>query len=253
MQHMMRGWTPELLGDPTMPMNDAWLDTGRKPWRYHFHAAITMEQPVIVDFDAKQQRMFILKASDHSVIVSAPMIVDMTPIAGVSLGVVHVPAITALNMAVHIDQVSSDPARAAGMQVGDTDKVRIVYDANTVDPKTHRVALLNFQHFINGKYLPGSPNRVMMPVTDGWLDLGSQPYTVHFKAAVVHGVPIVIDADENTHRLSIRGQGGNAVYLSGAYEIDPAPITGPEADAAGTPVPAGMPASAPPGPPSPAH
>ncbi|MGC3979687.1 MAG: hypothetical protein QM808_00325 [Steroidobacteraceae bacterium] len=199
-----------------------------------------MNGPVIVQFDDKKQRMSILKQDDRSVLVSAPMVFDPKPVDSVTLAVVPVPAITMLNMSVHIDKVSNDPKRAAGTKVGDTDKVRLVYDANAVDARTQRVPLLNFQHFIGGSYMPASPDAKMMPVDDAWLDLSTKPYKVHFKAAVVHGLPIIIDADENARRLTIRSQGADSeVYLTGPYDIDPTPITGAEAIAAGTAAPAG--------------
>jgi predicted SnoaL-like aldol condensation-catalyzing enzyme len=74
-----------------------------------------------------------------------------------------------------------------------------------------------------------------MPTNDAWLDLSRKPYRFHFHAAVTHGVPIIIDADEKTQRLSIRSQADpKVVLISGKYTIDPKPITGPEANTAAT-------------------
>jgi len=33
MEHWMGKWVPEKVGDSTMPMSDAWLDLGSKPYR----------------------------------------------------------------------------------------------------------------------------------------------------------------------------------------------------------------------------
>jgi hypothetical protein len=140
-----------------------------------------------------------------------------------------------LNVTVTLDQVDAAHGAAAHAAVGQVDRVRIVYDADAVDPVTHRVRLLNFQHGIDGHYLPPRPDPVMMPMTDAWLDLGTRPYRMHFKAAVVHGDPILIDVDESTRRLTIHPQAQpSAVLISGPYVIDPTPLTGAEALAAGT-------------------
>jgi hypothetical protein len=81
----------------------------------------------------------------------------------------------------------------------------------------------------------------MMPTDDSWLDTSALPYRLHFKAYVVHGQPIIIDADENTRTLAIHPQNDPASILeSGHYEIDPTPSTGPEAMAAGSAVAARM-------------
>jgi hypothetical protein len=152
-------------------------------------------------------------------------------------GADSVPArIVMLNMAVTVDFVSAERSKVAPTKVGDIDRLRIVYDADAVDPNTHRVRLLNLQHFIAGHYSPAAPDPKMMPLDDAWLDLGVTPYRLHFRAAVVHGDPIVIDIDEISRRLTIHPQQHpQEVIISGPYAIDSTPITGPEARVAGAP------------------
>ena len=87
---------------------------------------------------------------------------------------------------IRLDQVS---AAAGASKVGDVDQVRIVYDRNAIDPKTHRVRLINFQHFIGGAYRPEHPDSVFMPMNDAWLDLSRAPYRLHFHAAVTPACP----------------------------------------------------------------
>jgi hypothetical protein len=135
------------------------------------------------------------------------------------------PHIVALTMFVTLDRVAAGPHGTRQSKVGDVDRIRLTYDAGAVDPSTHRVKLLNFQHFMNGKYMPPRPDAAVMPVTDSWLDISQVPYRLHFRAAVVHGEAIVIVADENTRRLTISRQDDPAaVLLSGRYRIERAPI-----------------------------
>jgi hypothetical protein len=231
MEHMMGTWVPTVVGDPTMPMRDAWLDLGSKPYRYHYKAPAVIGEPVVVEFNERTRRMTISRQSDHSLIISAPYSVDPTPVQGVSLRVVTAPAMTMLNMQVTLEQVA--PGQRS--KVGDIDRVRLIFDANAMDPKTKRVKLANLQHFIGGKWFPAAADPVMMPTNDSWLDTSTLPYRLHFKAYVVHGQPIIIDADENTRSLAIHPQNDPAAILqSGPYEIDPTPNTGPEAMAAGS-------------------
>lgn len=130
--------------------------------------------------------------------------------------------IVALTMWVTLDRVAAGPGGARNGKVGDVDRIRLTYDADAVDPTTQRVKLLNFQHLMNGKYMPPRPDPLLMPVTDSWLDISQVPFRLHFKAAVVHGEPIVIDADENTRRLTIYRQGEpSAILRSGPYRIEP--------------------------------
>jgi hypothetical protein len=132
------------------------------------------------------------------------------------------PHLVALTMYVTLDRVAADPDGAPHGKVGDMDRIRLTYDPGAVDPASHRVTLINFQHWMNGHYLPPHPDPVMMPVTDSWLDLSQTPYRLHFRAAVVHGEPIVIEVSEDNRRLTIYRQGDpKAVLLSGAYWIDP--------------------------------
>jgi hypothetical protein len=231
MEHWMGRWTPEAVGDPTMPMGDAWLDLSSQPYRYHYLGAAVIGEPVVVEFSDTARRMTIRKQSGDSVIVSAPYTVYPEPVLGVALVVATSPAITMLQMKVTLDEVK--PGQLS--KVGDVDQLRLVYDRSAIDPNTLHVKLLNMQHFVTGKYLPTAPDPVTMPMNDAWLDLSSKPYRLHFKASVVHGQPIIIDADESSRRLSIRPQDDPAATIeSGLYEIDAAPITGPEAVAAGT-------------------
>jgi hypothetical protein len=140
-------------------------------------------------------------------------------------------AITMLNMTVTLDVVAAgEPGK-----IGDIDHLRLVFDADAVDPKTKRVKLLNVQHFTSGRYSPPAPDARVMPTDDSWLDTGATPYRLHYRAAVVHGRAIIIEFDENTRRLTIRPQNDPAATLeAGRYDIDPTPITGPEATAAGS-------------------
>ena len=231
MEHMMGTWVPTVVGDPTMPMRDAWLDLGSKPYRYHYKAPAVIGEPVVVEFNEHTRRMTISRQSDHSLIISAPYRIDPNPVQGVSLRVVTAPAMTMLNMQVTLEQVV--PGQRS--KVGDIDRVRLIFDANAMDPKTKRVKLANLQHFIGGKWFPAAADPVMMPTNDSWLDTSTLPYRLHFKAYVVHGQPIIIDVDENTRSLAIHPQNDPAAILqSGPYEIDPTPNTGPEAMAAGS-------------------
>jgi hypothetical protein len=141
------------------------------------------------------------------------------------------PAYTMLDLYVTLDQVA-DGERS---KIGDVDHMRVVYDANAIDPVTRRVKLTNLQHFIGGAFNPPHPDPAMMPMNDAWLDLGSAPYRLHYRAAVTHGKPILIEIDETARRLSIRSQQPPAqVLISGSYRFDATPITGPEAIAAAT-------------------
>lgn len=160
-----------------------------------------------------------------------PLLIALLASGGISCGA-HAPAITMLNMTVTLDEVA--PGQPS--KVGDVDKLRIVYDANAVDPKTRRVKLLNMQHFTGGRYSPPVPNPAMMPMDDSWLEVSSVPYRLHYRARVVHGQPIIIDVDENTRRLTIHPQANpEATLISGPYAIDPIAIVGPDAIAAGSP------------------
>lgn len=145
-------------------------------------------------------------------------------IALVGCGVIgrEAPHLVALTMYVTLDRVSAGPADSSHGKVGDIDRIRLTYDADAVDPVSRRVTLINFQHWMNGQYMPPRPDPATMPVTDSWLDLKQTPYRLHFKASVVHGEAIVIDVGENTRRLTIYRQGDpTAVIISGAYWIDP--------------------------------
>jgi hypothetical protein len=142
------------------------------------------------------------------------------------------PAYAMLDLYVTLDQV----AAGERSRVGDVDHMRVVYDASAIDPVTRRVTPINLQHFIGGAFQPPHPDPAMMPMNDAWLDLGSTPYRLHYRAAVTHGKPIVIEIDERARRLSIRSQQSPAqVLISGPYRIDPTPVTGAEAIAAATP------------------
>ena len=84
------------------------------------------------------------------------------------------------------------------------------------------------------QYMPAAPDPVMMPVGEAWLDMSTKPYRLHLKASVVHGTPIVIEVNEDSQRLTIRPQSEpDTILVSGPYQIDTTPITGPEAIAAG--------------------
>jgi hypothetical protein len=142
------------------------------------------------------------------------------------------PAYMMLNLYVTLDRVA-DGERG---QIGDVDQLRVVYDANAIDRVTRRVTLINLQHFIGGAFNPPHPDPSVMPMNDAWLDLSSTPYRLHYRAAVTHGKPILIEFDETTRRLSIRSQQTpEQVLVGGPYRFDPAPVKGPEAIAAATP------------------
>jgi hypothetical protein len=237
MQHLMGPgqWVPARLDAVEMPMIDAWLDLSHAPYRYHYRSAVIAGgEPVLVDFDAQTRRMTIRLQSDESVIISAPYAVDPTPVPKLDTQSVfrRPPAYVALAMDVAIDQaVAGEPDG-----VGSHDQLHLIFDASEIDEHTHRVPLKNMQHLLKGKYLPAHTDPVFMPVTDAWLDLSREPYAMHFRALVVHGKPIIIDADEHTHRLAIRPQDHpEAVLIAGPYTIDPRPITGPEITEAATP------------------
>ncbi len=149
-------------------------------------------------------------------------------LAGAVLG--SVPAnsnaqhLVGLRMTVTLDQVSTGHAELAHRRVGQIDQLRIVYDTDAIDPSTHRVKLVNFQHLIDGHYLPAEPDPMVMPVADAWLDLAKRPYRLHLHAETTREEPIVIEADEFTRRLTIRSLDSSAeVLLAGHYRIDPTP------------------------------
>jgi hypothetical protein len=147
-----------------------------------------------------------------------PWIIVLLVVVGVSCGA---PSVTTLNMVVTLDEAA--PGQPG--KVGDVDRLRIVYDANAVDPKTKRVGLLNLQHFTGGRYIPPAPDPAVMPTDDAWLDMGAVPYRLHYRASVVHGQPIIIEFDENTRRLSIHPENNPTATLeSGLYRIDPEPV-----------------------------
>jgi hypothetical protein len=126
------------------------------------------------------------------------------------IGLVAVPAharIIALDIDLPLDQIASNKP----YKIGDHHHARVFYDDAMVDPKTQRVRVL------------------------------------HFTAHVVHGKSIVIDADEHTRRVTIHPQDHPEVALiSGQYQIDPRPISGPEVTAAAIPAAPGPMAAAPP-------
>ena len=130
--------------------------------------------------------------------------------------------------------------------VGELQFEHLVYDSTQVDPVTHRVPLLNQQHKIFGHYFPARAT-ADEHMEGSWLDMSKLPYRYHRWSKVKHGVDIVVDATEDG-RLSMRKASDLSILVSGHYWIDPTPITGPEATAAGTPAPPGAPA-APEGPP----
>ena len=234
MQHWMgaAGWVPARVDAVAMPMTDAWLDLTRMPYAYHYQSAVIERgEPVLIDFDEQAKRLTIRTQSDRSVIISAPYVIDPTPVTGVDTHAPFLspPAYILYDVDVAIDRV------AAGEQakVGDHDKVRIVYDYSELNPNTRRVGLKNLQHFITGKWQPEHPDSAFMPMDDAWLDLHAQPYALHYCARVTHGKPIILELDEHTRRLTIRAQADpNLILLSGIYQIDPRPVTGPEAVAA---------------------
>ena len=132
----------------------------------------------------------------------------------------------ALAMSVTLDTVGPPDGSSPARHVGEIDHLRLVFDADAISPVTKRVPILNLQHLTPAGFDPPRPDPVRMPVTDAWLDLSEVPYRVHFKAAVTHGAPIVIEFDDRTRRLSIRSQGQPGdVRLAGPYWIDPALIT----------------------------
>jgi hypothetical protein len=227
-------WRPQTLDPIAMPMFDAWLDLGAKPYRYHYRAAVTVQGvPVIVEFDEKSRRFTVLLQKDLSVVMSAPCHID--PAAAVNVDAASIlgppPAYVILNMYVTLDQI----AAGESSQIGDVDRMRVVYDANAIDPVSRRVKVINLQHFIGGAFNPPHPDATVMPMSDAWLDLRSVPYRLHYRAAVTHGKPVLIEVDEITRRLSIRSQQlPDQVLISGTYGFDPTPVTGPEAIAAAT-------------------
>jgi hypothetical protein len=227
-------WQPQTLDPVAMPMTDAWLHVTAKSYRYHYRAALTRQGlPVLVEFDEKAGRFAMLMQKDRSVVLSAPYQIAPASVteAEVSAALRAPPAYVILNMYVTVDQVAAGEAS----HVGDVDRLRVVYDANAIDPDSKRVPLINLQHFIGGAFNPPHPDAVMMPTNDAWLDLNSAPYRLHYRAQVTHGKPIVIEIDEHTRRLSISSRQEPAgVLISGTYGFDPVALTGPEATAAAT-------------------
>jgi hypothetical protein len=131
----------------------------------------------------------------------------------------------ALSMSVTLDAVGSPDGNSPERHVGEVDHLRLVFDANALDPITKHVPLLNLQHLTPAGFDPPKPDPVRMPMDDAWLDLSELPYRVHFRAAVTHGEPILIEFDDEPRRLTIRSQGHPAdVRLAGPYVIDPAQI-----------------------------
>jgi hypothetical protein len=236
MQHWVgpAGWVPKRVDAVAMPMTDAWLDLSRKPYRYHYRSAVIEGgEAVLVDFDEQTQRLSIRQQSDQSVIISAPYSINPSPVKEVDTRAVFLPppAYILYDVDVAIDQV----AAGEHAKVGDHDKVRVVYDYSELDRKSHRVGLKNLQHFIMGKWQPEHPDPTFMPMGDAWLDLHARPYAIHFRAQVTHGKPISIELDEHTRRLTIRSHADpNLILLSGPYQVEPRPITGPDAIAAAT-------------------
>jgi hypothetical protein len=235
MQHLDGSqWKPQTLDPDGMPMIDAWLDLKTKPYRYHYRAAQTMRgTPVIVEFDEVSRRFSIVLQKDLSVLISAPYAINDVPASGIDATSIlrAPPAYIGLNLYVTLDQV----AAGEGGQVGNVDRLRVIYDANAIDPITRRVNIINLQHFIGSSFNPLHPDARVMPTNDAWLDLSSTPYRLHYRAQVTHGKPIQIEIDENTRRLTIRGQQPHdSVLMSGTYGFDPTPVTGPEAMSAAT-------------------
>lgn len=243
MQHLVGGnWIPSRLDPVEMPMGDAWLDLGSKPYRYHYRSIIG--SGTLTEFNDQTRRLTITRLSDNSVVVSAPYEIQPPSDANIDTASVFLrPAAYVIHSVdVALDQVADG---AGTSKVGDHDKLHIVYDSESVDPHTHRVKLLNFQHYIHDKYTPEHPDAVMMPMNEAWLDMTSAPYRMHFKASVVHGRPILIEVDETSRRLSIRSVPDGKLMEAGTYTIDPTPITGPDAIAAATKQTAAPPAGAP--------
>ena len=249
MQHLLGAtdWVPARLDAVAMPMTDAWLDLSHQPYRYHYRSAVIEGgEPVLVDFDDQSQRMSIRRQMDQSLIISAPYAVNPLPVHGLDTHALFLrpPAYLALEMDVTIDQAAAGEPDT----IGSKDKLRLTFDASEIDPRTQRVPLKNLQHFIQDQYQPAHPDPVFMPMDDAWLDLSTEPYALHFVARVVHGKPIVIEANEQTHRLAIHPQDHpEVVLIAGPYRIDPRPVSGPDVTAGATPVaPAPMPATPPP-------
>jgi hypothetical protein len=246
MQHMMGGqWVPLRLDALQMPMDDSWLEIHGKDLSYHYHSAVVEGgQPVVIDFDGPSHRMSIRRQSDNLVLVSAPMLIDPQPVTDANAFTLTAapPVYVMHNVSMVLDQVA--PSQAKNFKVGGIDRLRVVYDASLIDPKSRRVHLLNMQHFIGGHYNPERADPVVMPMNDAWLELRGRPYRLHYHAAVTHGAPVIIHADEHTQRLSVVSQDeSKEVMISGKYTVDPAPLSGPDAVLAATRAPAPAPAS----------
>ena len=143
--------------------------------------------------------------------------------------------IVALRMTVTLDSISPQ-ADHGHRKVGDVDELHVVFDAAAIDKRTKRVKLLNLQHWTQGEYQPATPDSVAMPVSDAWLDMASEPYRLHYRAAVTHGTPIVIEVDEDSRRLTIRPQGRPLeVEIGGPYVIESKLLRSAAITHAGTP------------------
>ena len=125
--------------------------------------------------------------------------------------------LTTLDVEVTIDQINSADAPPT-YHAGTVDHVRIAYDTRRVDPKTHRVALASLAHFINGKWMPGTPADASA------LDMSREPYRLDFAASVVHGQPIVILFEALSSRMAILSRPDLHVIVAGSYRINPVAV-----------------------------
>jgi len=138
--------------------------------------------------------------------------------------------VVALDIDIVLDQVSPEEK---GMTAGMHHNCRIFYDDSTIDAATHRVRVLHEQH--TPMLIPKHLDPLQEPMSNAWLDLSAKPYRYHYAASPGGGnwpFPYTILFDEKAMRMTIRKQSDGSLLLSGPYTIDPAPITGPEIDAA---------------------
>lgn len=130
-----------------------------------------------------------------------------------------------------IDITLDHVASGEDAKVGDHNFLRMIYDDAAVNPRTRRVPLLNLQHPVPGGFAPLVPDATEMPVNDAWLELAAAGARVHYRAAVVHGKPIVISLAEGDRRFTLRDSEGK-VLLSGSYRVATESVTGPDIERA---------------------
>lgn len=121
-----------------------------------------------------------------------------------------------LAMDVRIDQVA--PEDVPLYRVGGHDRDRLIYDEQSVDRRTQRVPVLAVEHYIRGHWMA-------TPADAAMLDMSHLPYRLSFSAAVDHGGPILVVFEPQSQRMAIERRPDFHTLISGAYHIDPTPLS----------------------------